>query len=204
MIGDGFLKMGQAALLGIRKIAQQQDKHILFRLLRQLRNQVLEVRFRNQLCLNGNQDAKVFFQLFRQAFSRFFVQDDFFERQRLELVEYGILVGQQGDFQFPRSDIGISQRIAARFVPDDTGQVIVCLALASVLIQKRTGCNDPHDFPAHHAFCQLGVFHLFANGNLVPHFHESPYVFRCSMKRDPAHRNRFIGIFVAARERNFQ
>ncbi|MPN26438.1 hypothetical protein SDC9_173863 [bioreactor metagenome] len=164
----------------------------------------MDIRFRNQLLLDRNQDSKLFFQLFRQDFSCFCVQDNLFERQRLELVEYAIFVGQEGDFQLPRPDIDISERIPAGFISKDTCQVIICLVLAAILIQKCTRGNNPHDFPPHHAFCQLGILHLFANGDLVPHFHESPDVFRRCVIGNPAHRNRLISIFVAARERNFQ
>ncbi len=131
------------------------------------------------------------------------VNHDFLAAQSSQFILHRKPTRKRGDLEFTGRQIGISERITGR-QGQYRSQVIIGLRSARLDIHRGPWGDQLDHLTLDHPHCELRIFHLFTDGNLVALIHQNIDIASGCMMRYTRHRNGIIRIFIPRRERQFE
>ena len=102
-----------------------------------------------------------------------------------------------------RRNVRKGKAVAAVFLRN-RGEIIIFLLLESACRRHGAGCHDANHFALYKAFCELRVFHLLGDRDLIAPLHEAVDVGVGGVKRDAAHRRPLLEAALFSRQREFE
>ena len=84
------------------------------------------------------------------------------------------------------------------------GEIVILLLLESACRRDGAGRHDANHFALYKTLCELRIFHLLSDRDLIAPLHQAVDVRVGSVKRDAAHRRSLLEAALFSRQREFE
>ena len=95
-------------------------------------------------------------------------------------------------------------KAVATVVLQNRGEIVILLLLESACRRHGAGRHDANHFALYKALCELRVFHLLGDRDLIAPLHQAVDVGVGGMKRDAAHRRSLLESTLLSRQRELK